>query len=212
MYVILVHDDNTLSAPKKERIMQRSKMVDELWFLSHPMYKGFDMTNCTVLLEYVLPISKRYKTEILTKSNDMYEDHLKYTLPFDTELTVEHGEIELQLSFILADLDVNGKPIQRVRKVDAIKINIVPTTAWSNLIPDDALTALDQRIIKMDAQIKELNDTAKQFNESKADNITYNSENNEIQLMAGTKLIGNKITLVECDCKEDEEEFSVVLF
>ena len=61
MYTILVNDDNTLTTSVRERIMQRSKLVDSLHFLVSPTYKELDMTDFTVTLEYVLPISKKYK-------------------------------------------------------------------------------------------------------------------------------------------------------
>ena len=203
MYVILVNNDNTLSAPVKERIMQRSKLVDTLCFLSNPIYKGYDMTSCTVLLEYLLPVSKKYCSDILTLSEERYEEFLKYLLPFDTDLTSEAGKIELQLTFIYTDLDDKGNPIQRVRKTSTISIDIIPISAWSDIIPDSALTTLDQRIIKMDAQIKSLNDTAMSINDTKADNINYNPNSNELQLMAGDKLIGNKVALKSCSVDKD---------
>ena len=37
-YVILVNEDNTLYGSKKERIMQRSKLVDTLTFIANPIY------------------------------------------------------------------------------------------------------------------------------------------------------------------------------
>lgn len=206
MYVILVHDDNTLSAPKKERIMQRSKLVDDLWILSHPMYKGYDMKDCSVLLQYILPVSRQLKSEILVKSNEMYEDHLKYVLPFDTELTAEPGDIELQLTFALSDIDVDGKPIQRVRKVDPIKITIVPISAWSDIIPDSALSAIDQRLIKQDAQIKQLVEISNAYSETKADNLRYNNVSGELQLVAGNKAIGNKVTIISCSNEDNNDE------
>ena len=38
MYTILATDDNELRVTVKERIMQRSKMVDSFHFLVKPMY------------------------------------------------------------------------------------------------------------------------------------------------------------------------------
>ena len=86
MYIILVNEDNTLSASQKQRIIQRSKLVDDLWFLVNPTYNGHDLTDSTVLLEYLKPVSREYKTETLVLSEDRYKDNLKYVLPFDTEL------------------------------------------------------------------------------------------------------------------------------
>lgn len=199
MYTILINDDNTMTTTVKERIVQRSKLVDELCFLVRPDYHGVDMGLATVLMEYLTPVSKRYRTEILVVSSDLYKEHLMYTLPVDTKITEEAGDVEVQLSFIFVDLDANGKSSQRVRKTaPAHKITIVPISAWSDIIPDSALSALDQRIIKMDAQMRAIEDMNKQYSETKADNIRYDDNNNRLQLMAGEKAIGDVIQL-KCD-------------
>ena len=39
-YVILVNEDNTLYGSQKERVMQRSKLVNTLSFVVDPIYKG----------------------------------------------------------------------------------------------------------------------------------------------------------------------------
>lgn len=203
MYVILVGDDNTLTATKKERIMQRSKLFDNLWILVAQEYQGYDMSKCTVMLEYLLPVSKKYRTEILTLDSEGYKDYLKYVLPFDTCLTSEAGKIELQLTFAYTDLDLDGTPIHRVRKTSTTTIDVVPISAWSDIIPDDALSSLDQRIIKLDAQIKQLNDVGDVLYTTKADNIKYDENDNSLQLMAGRNEIGDKVILKDGSACED---------
>ena len=184
-----------MTVTNKERIMQRSKLFDTLQFVVEPIYKGYDMSLCTVLLEYVLPVSKKYCTEILTLSDEKYNDYLVYTLPFDTNLTSEAGKIDIQLTFVLADMDDTGKVIQRVRKTSHLAIDIIPIMAWSDIIPDSALSSLDQRIIKIDSQIKAVNDMNAALAETKADNIKYDAESKELQLLSGDKEIGNKVVL-----------------
>ena len=63
-----------------------------------PTYKGIDMSDFTVMLEYILPASKEYKTEILVKSDSLYKEKLEYKLPFDTNLTRESriGELIIE--------------------------------------------------------------------------------------------------------------------
>lgn len=195
MYVILVNDDDTLITTKRERIMQRSKLFNNLWFLVNPIYNECSMADCTVLLEYVLPVSRRYCTEILTLSDEMYENHLKYMLPIDTNITAEAGEIELQLTFIYSGLDAYAKSVQKVRKTMTTNIEVTPISAWSDIIPDSALTALDQRIIMTDAQIRALNELANALADNKADNIKYDENRNELQLLAGGREIGDKVVL-----------------
>lgn len=209
MYSILLKESNILTPTNKERIMQRSKLFDNLRFVVEPIYKGYDMSGCTVLLEYLLPVSKKYRSEILVLDEERYEDFLVYKLPIDTALTSEAGNIEVQLTFILVDMDEEGNPIQRVRKTQGTCIEILPIKAWSDIIPDEALSALDQRIIMMDAQLKAMEEMTEIMMDSKADNLTYYSESKEIQLMSGANPIGDKVSL---DIFEVPDEMEVVKF
>lgn len=195
MYTILVNDNNELVTTVKERIMQRSKLVDELHFLANPTYKNIDMSNFTVTMEYILPVSREYKTETLVKSSALYKGQLEYVLPFDTCLTKEAGKIEVQLTFSNVSLDADGKAKQQVRKVGPATVTIVPTSAWSDIIPDSALSALDQRIIMVDAMINAANEMNYQMMNNKADDISYNEDTNELQLLAGGNAIGNKVVV-----------------
>lgn len=154
MYTLLLNESNELITTVKERIMQRSKLVDNLHFLVEPTYKGIDMSDFTVMMEYLMPVSREYKSEILVKSDELYKDMLEYKLPFDTCLTKEAGSIEVQLTFTRLILDADGNNVQQVRKTSPASINILPITAWSDIIPDGALTALDQRIIMTQAMIE----------------------------------------------------------
>jgi len=205
MYVILVEQDNSLYGSHKERIMHRSKCVDNLIFVVDPIYRNtYDMTNATVMLEYIRPISKKYETEILVLSDERYNGFLQYKLPFDTNLTSEHGSLELQLTFVYTDLDANGNSIQRVRKTSTTTIDIIPISAWSDIIPDAALSGLDQRLIVMNAQIRAIDEMNQVVADSKADNIKYDENENSLQLLSGDKEIGNKVTLKAGDASLDD--------
>ena len=195
MYTILVNDNNELVTTVKERIMQRSKLVDNLHFLVNPTYKKVDMSDFTVTMEYVLPVSREYKTETLVKSDELYKEQFEYVLPFDTCLTKEAGKIEIQLTFTKVSLDEEGKAKQQVRKAGPATITIVPVTAWSDIIPDSALSALDQRLIMVDAMINAANELNMQLMNNKADDISYNEDTNELQLLANGNAVGNKVAI-----------------
>lgn len=232
MYTILVNDDNTLYGSHKERIMQRSKLVDSLVFIVNPIYRNtYDMTSASVMLEYVRPVSREYETEILVLSKERYNGYLQYKLPLDTNLTSEAGSLELQLTFAYVELDVNGKGIQRVRKTSPTTIDIIPISAWSDIIPDSALSAIDERLIKLDAQIRAMDEMNQVIIDNKADNIKYNENENSLQLLSGDKEIGNKVTLKTGDAlledgvpvvdfnsassgdtSDEDEEYNVVEF
>ena len=195
MYTILVNQDNTMTTSVRERIMQRSKLVDSLHFLVDKIYNDFNMSDFTVVMEYILPVSKEYKSEILKLSEELYKDKLEYKLPIDTNLTKEPGQIEIQLSFIKVDLDEEGNNVQYIRKTSPTTITIVPISAWSDIIPDNALNAIDQRIIKTDAQIKALEELNEVVATTKADNIKLDEETNDIYLTANGEKIGDSINI-----------------
>lgn len=197
MYTILVTEQNELVTSVKERIMQRSKLVDKLQILMDPDYKGHDMSTFTVMLEYLLPVSKEYKTEYLVLSDEFYKDKLVYSLPFDTNLTREAGSIEIKLTCVKAELTAEGKSVQRVRKIGPGEIIITPLSAWSDIIADNALTALDQRLIQIDAMLNAANEMNQLIYETKADDITYNKTNKTIQLTANGSPIGQEISLAD---------------
>ena len=159
MYTILLDESNELVATVRERIMQRSKLVDSFHFLVEPEYKGVSMGDFTVMMEYLLPVSREYRSEILVKSDELYKDMLEYMVPFDTCLTREAGDIEVQLTFVKVGLDADGNSSQQVRKTSPVTITIVPISAWSDIVADSALTAVDQRLIQAEALLNALNDT-----------------------------------------------------
>lgn len=195
LYTLLINENNEIVTTVKERIMQRSKLVDNLHFLVEPTYKGIDMSDFTVMLEYLLPVSREYQTEILVKSNELYKEMLEFKLPFDTCLTKEAGHIELQLTFLRVSLDAEGNSIQQVRKVGPATITIVPISAWSNIIADSALSALDQRLIQIDSMLNMANEMNQYLVETKADNIVHDKTTNTLQLTANGQPIGDIVEL-----------------
>lgn len=196
MYTILVNPDNTLYGSQKSRVMQRSKLVDELRFIVEPTYNGIDMTTATIMLEYVLPVSRKYKTVLLVLDDERYNGcYLQYKLPFDTDLTSEAGSLELQLTFAYVEMNHNGVGIQRVRKTSSTTIEIIPITAWSDIVPDEALSDLDERLIKIDAQMRAMNDYLDVIDSNKVDNLVYDDVNETLQLSANGMGIGNKVSV-----------------
>lgn len=196
MYTILVNSDNSLYGSNKERIIQRSKLVDNLVFIVDPIYNGIDMTNASVMLEYVLPVSREYKTVLLTLSEERYKDcFLQYKLPFDTDLTSQAGSLELQLTFAYVEMTPDGVGIQRVRKTSSTFIEVVPITAWSDIVPDASLSSLDQRLIKLDSQMRAMNDFLDVLDNSQVDNLVYNQKEETLQLSAGGVGVGDKVNV-----------------
>lgn len=194
MYTIIVNNDNVLDKTNVERVMCKSKLVNNMHFLVPLMYDQISMDGFTAVLEYRLPVSKAYHTEILVVQPEIYkEDYLEYRLPFDTNLTVEAGEIEIQLTFTKAEINDDGTTTQYVRKTLPTQITITPIASWSDMIPDAALTALDQRIIALDLAQEQLAQLAQLLNTDKADNVVI--EGDQLQLTSNGVKIGDAVTV-----------------
>ena len=194
-YTIIVCDDNSLYGSCKNKIMQREKLFNKLWFLVPPHYNGYDMSQCTVTMRYLLPISKEFVTETLVLSEERYEEYLKYVLPVNTNLTKECGDIELNLTFIMLDVDDEGNVVQRVRKTDNHKLHITQLPNWDSVIPDQSLAAIDQRIIAQTAQIQALTELAGVLNDNQVDDLVYNSKEDTLHLSAKGVRVGNKVSV-----------------
>ena len=194
MYTIIVNNDNVLDKTNVERVMCKSKLVNSMHFLVPLMYDQISMDGFTAVLEYRLPVSKAYHTEILVVQPEIYkDDYLEYRLPFDTKLTSEAGEIELQLTFTKAILNDDGTTTQYVRKTLPTLIVITPIASWADMIPDAALTALDQRIIALDLAQEQLAQLAQLLNTGKADNVVI--EGDQLQLTSNGVKIGDAVTV-----------------
>lgn len=201
IYTILVNNDNELIVSVRERIMERSKLVDSFHFLVPQMYKDMDMTDFLVVMEYKLPVSQAYKTELLSLSEELYKEHLEYKLPFDTSLTKEPGDIQVQLTFTKTDMNEEGEIVQHVRHTTTTIITITPIEAWSDMIPDESLTSLAQALLKVDSQIKNLQDTVNIVDNSTPDNLAY--EDGYLQLTRRGEGIGDKVNISNSSASEN---------
>lgn len=195
-YTIIVCDDGNLYGSQKIKIMQKEKLFNKVWFLAPQHYNGFDMSQCTVVMRYLRPISKEFVTETLVLS-DRYEEYLKYVLPVDTCLSKEWGDLELNLTFIMLDTDDDGNVIQRVRKTGNHVLTITKLPNWDAVVPDESLAALDQRIIMQSAQIKALENLAETLENTQVDNLVYNPKEDVLHLASKGNLVGNKVSVKE---------------
>lgn len=167
MYTILVQDDNTLQTSIRTRIMQNSKNIDYLHFLVKPNYNEIDMTDLTVVLTYILPISKERKTLTLTKSEELYKERLEYKILLDNDenfITSEVGDIKMWLTFMLDN--------ETVRYTTPIILS-VHSTEESTVNPSEPTQT------------------------PTVDNIFLDKDTNQIYLTSGGNVVGGAISIKE---------------
>lgn len=167
MYTLIINNDNSIVATIKTPIMQKSSLVDSIHILVPRMYHGtIDMTDFRVVMEYVLPVSKKYKYFELELNSDNYdESYLEFVVNGSTEFTSEAGDVKFTITFYKLQTNSDGKVEQLVRKTQEGVIHVNPITIWSDLVPDEALTPLDQRLIALEAMAVQYAELQKQHEE-----------------------------------------------
>lgn len=203
MYTVLIKNDDTVVTTVRTNIMHRSSMVNDFRVLVDPIYNGnqdYDMTTFTCAMEYTTPISNTYTVEILTPLSELYKDKLEYRLPVDTKITSEVGQVEFKFIFTRADMDADGKIIERVRKTSSTTLTVLPVAMWSDYIADAKLDSIAQMMLANQTQnkylegiVNQLGSYADVLNMTKADNIVKDEETKEIYLTSNGKEIGNRI-------------------
>lgn len=195
MYSFLITQDNSIIATERERIMEKSKLVDTLQFIVEKTYNDFDMSTFDLVMEYISPISKTVHIETLTIADNNYKDlYLSYRMPVDTNITAECGNVNFSLSFMKADIDLEGVARQYVRRIENSYIKVIPIETWF-AAPDEALTQLAELYLANKQSINALQDIANIMVENSVNDIKLDAPNGELYLVHDDTKIGNGIAI-----------------
>lgn len=196
MNTFLLNQNNQVIHTVKSPIMEKSNCIEDVHFIANKEYNGYLMSEFDLILEYLTPISKTNRFEILNLVGEYKDDYLLYTLPSTTTITGERGDFEINLSFVKTELDSDGKKINRVRNFSPTSINIVPISSWLT-VSDEGLSQLAELYLSNKAQIEALTNLASIIYDSKADDISINIDGKKLQLKNKGEFIGNGVTLEE---------------
>lgn len=150
MHTLLIGKDNSIITTNAERIIQRSKGVNTIQLLVDNDYNGKNMKDCKAIMFYKLPISGEWKSKELTPEEMLWKDNfVDYRFVTDTDLTVEYGDVIVEVKFYEVSLTGEVNFNQYVRKaIDGI-IHISMSKDWASGIADPLLDVFDQRIIQI---------------------------------------------------------------
>lgn len=150
MHTLLIGKDNSIITTNAERIIQRSKGANTVQFLVADDYNGKSMKSCVAVMFYKLPISGEWKSKQLVPEEVLWKDKfVDYRFVTDTDLTVEYGDVIVEVKFYEVSLTGEVNFNQYVRKaIDGI-IHISMSKDWASGIADPLLDVFDQRIIQM---------------------------------------------------------------
>ena len=194
MATVLVNNDNSMIVTVPERIMQHSKNIHTITIFVPQTYEGYDMSEFAAYIEIVPPNQKYRSIHLDANEVSRKEGFLQFDFEVTSDLTLFSGNISMEMTFVKTDEDTYKTYI---RHTTSCSLFVTPIEKWSELIIDDALTDLDQRIALIEQGIKVASNLADNINSTKADNIKLDKETSELYLTANDKQIGDKITINE---------------
>lgn len=195
MYTFLIQNDNSVIATERQRFMQCSKLVDVLQIIVPKLYNGLEMANYSARLEYLTPINHKHSyVEMEIADADYKTDYLLYKMQIDTNLTAEVGDVQFMMTFIEVSMTVDGTVETPVRKTDVFTMPIIPIADWF-VVPDSALSALDQRIVANQEAIMAMADMQSNLSNTKLDDIKLDTDTNMIYGTSGGVKQGKGIKL-----------------
>lgn len=197
MYTILIKNDNTAIAVERERIMQKSSLVNTLRFLVPKVYNDINMAELDFVMEYLSPVSHTVRLVTLKLVDENYkDDYLLYMLPVDIDMTAESGSVAFNLSFMNVFMDEDGVTRNVVRKIEEMKIEVIPIGSWFTL-PEEAYDTLTQYYLANQQNIKALSDLIGIINQNKADSIKLDIEDGSLYATSNGNKVGQSISLEE---------------
>ena len=195
MFTVLVQKDNSVVVTERQRIMQNSKLIDVFQIVVPKLYDDVEMEKFLLVLEYLTPINHRHNFLELEVADANYKnDFLLYKLKLDTNLTSEVGNVQFMISFFQVEMTDEGKVETPVRKTDVFTMKVIPIADWF-VDPSDCLSALDQRIIVTQQNIKAMADLQSTLALDKLDDIKLDIESKKIYGTSGGEKKGLGIDL-----------------
>ena len=208
MYTIIMNSDKSLVTSVKTTLYQREKLVDKIQFLFPTIYQDLDLKTCKAILKYTDQGNVAH-SEILAMDEELYKGYLRFLLPVDTNLNQFSGDVTIRVTFTKVDTVLKK---QYVLHTGETSVHINPLSDMYSFVTDESLEMIDQMVGQLDAKIKALDAIAETYEQTKADDLSY--DNNTLQLKANGKKVGTPINIVsgESGGTPSGSEFEIIEF
>ena len=191
--IIRMTNLKSLVISEDSKLYQRENIVDKFLILLPLTYNDLDLSKFTVTWEYVDPQNEAHSEQLVLGEDIYKEKYLQYTLPIDSKMTYFQGNITAKISAVCVDLDNPDK--RYVLHTGEIVIPISPLSDYYALVSDDTLSAIDERMLNLNAQIGALDILAQEISGKMVDDLSLD-EDSVLRVSSGGVPIGNGIEIV----------------
>lgn len=171
MYVLKMEADKSLVITVNGFLYEGETEADDIVVLMPPSYEGTQIAGSEVVVRCVLPDGGKY-TRTLELDNEDYKGYLKYNMKVTNVLTVQDGAIEMWLT-VYAD---GVKILKTSSAVLHVRHN------WNGDDGEFTETAIDDIYLRIN-----------QLEDEQVDDLVYDEETRQLQLVAGTEEVGEGV-------------------
>lgn len=207
MYSLRITDENSVIGTRST-IMEKSNCVDDLQIIVNKLYRDqIDMSDTTVNMKYVLPVTHKIKLTQLTVSEiDENAGVIYYKVPITARITAEPGDVEVSFTFtkLVHDEDLDTT-ISYIRKTQSAVIHITPLAQFDTYEPSEMFSELDQRLLAMEARQKDLQALSQAVYDGMPTDLKLDTENKKVTLINTDGDMGDGIGIPELSSSIAEE-------
>lgn len=195
-YTILMDNNKHLTATITSILYQGENYCDSFYFLIPLKYKEVDLSDFLVTVMYTNANGDSF-LDILEPDEEIYkENYLKFSLPVTTKITKCSGEVRISLTLNKFDKDTMT---QFTIHTNETVITINPIADYYKFDSDNSLNALDQRIGKLDARLKYMEEHKDLWDLDTDDNGTLKIKYNDVFVGNGVDVVLPSHSLFDVD-------------
>ncbi len=189
--IVLLKPDKTLMISSDTRLYQGENAVDKVIFYIPETLNDLVMSEFTATLNYENAAQKVYMEALEPSEESDKEGFLKYSLPITTKFTELSGDVKFNISFIKLNEETGESQVMHTNSV--VK-NIMTWDDYFKYYPNDALGAIDNKLLELDAKAKELKALADSISDSTPDDLKLTDD--LLQLSKEGEAMGEGVRVV----------------
>lgn len=188
MYAIKMENDKSLTTTIHSTIYQGERDADTLVLVIPKQYEEQNLSDCTLLLRYILPDDTGHSEELEMYPIPHNTEYNQYRLSVGSNFTASPGRITLWLTAV--DFDDNV-----VLHTGEAIVEITPYKAIEDFLPPERVNQLD----KIMGQLQSILNGG-------ANGLFYNEESQMVQLLHNGAPIGNPVYIGKAEEPEQPAE------
>lgn len=203
--IILMKFDKSLIISSNSRLYQKENVVDNVTIYVPSTYEEQNLSEYIATVSYTTSTNDAYM-EILEQQESDKENYLMYKFPITSKFTNSAGANTMELTFTKNDEDTNTKHVLHSGELD---VTICQWRDYYAYVPDSSLSAIDNKILELDAKADKLKSLADKIENETPNDLALTEDllqlSRKDEDTGEVTLIGSGVEILIPGDKDDED-------